>query len=314
MLRSWLCSGSSRSAPADVLRALGYAQVNLYGASYGATAAQYFLAGHDELVRTVTLDGGTLLDVPIFELWGRNGQRALRLILERCGASKPCRARYPRVRRETFEVMAALRRRPVRIDGISIDAPTAAGVLQSLSRTPEGAGRIPWLAHRARLRDWKPFARELRKGSAGSGMRRMMYWSIVCNEPWARWSPRRSAAASRGTYLAEKRALDARLVSAACSVVPKTEQPARSGRRVSSDKPVLLVVGGADPQDPPSNVAHATAELPNSRTIVVPAGGHGSVQLGCMPSVARRFIERGTAAGLDARCVRRYRPPPFVLR
>jgi pimeloyl-ACP methyl ester carboxylesterase len=141
-----------------------------------------------------------------------------------------------------------------------------------------------------------------------------MYGSIVCNEPWARWSPLRSAAASRGTYLAEERAIDARLVSAACSVVPKTEQPTWSKRRVASDKPVLLVVGRADPQDPPSNVARATAELPNSRTIVIPAGGHGSVQLGCMPSVARRFIERGTAAWLDARCVRRYRPPPFVLR
>ena len=84
----------------DVLRALGYRQVNVYGASYGGTAAQYFLAEHGELVRTVILDGATLLDVPIFELWGRNGQRALRSILDRCAGSKQCRARYPRVRRE----------------------------------------------------------------------------------------------------------------------------------------------------------------------------------------------------------------------
>jgi pimeloyl-ACP methyl ester carboxylesterase len=48
---------------AEVLRTLGYRQVNVYGASYGATAAQYFLAEHGELVRTVTLDGATLLDV-----------------------------------------------------------------------------------------------------------------------------------------------------------------------------------------------------------------------------------------------------------
>ena len=141
-----------------------------------------------------------------------------------------------------------------------------------------------------------------------------MFWSIVCNEPWARLSARRSAAASRGTYLAEERAIDARLTSAACSAVPRSEQPAWSARRISSDKPVLFVVGEADPQDPPANVANATLELPNSRTVVVPGGGHGSVQLGCMPGVAHQFIERGTAAGLDARCVRRYRPPPFVLR
>jgi pimeloyl-ACP methyl ester carboxylesterase len=82
---------------AEVLRALGYVPVNLYGASYGATAAQSFLAQHPELVRTVILDGATLLDVRIFELWGRNGQRALRSILERCADSRRCAARYPRV-------------------------------------------------------------------------------------------------------------------------------------------------------------------------------------------------------------------------
>ena len=54
---------------AEVVRALGYERVDVYGVSYGATAAQYLLALHPELVRTVILDGGTLLDVPIFELW-----------------------------------------------------------------------------------------------------------------------------------------------------------------------------------------------------------------------------------------------------
>jgi hypothetical protein len=41
----------------------------------------------------VILDGATLLDVPIFELYGRNGQRALRSILERCADSRRCAAR-----------------------------------------------------------------------------------------------------------------------------------------------------------------------------------------------------------------------------
>jgi hypothetical protein len=33
-----------------------------------------------------------------------------------------------------------------------------------------------------------------------------------------------------------------------------------------------------------------------------------------MPRIAQRFIENGTAAGLDARCAFRYVPSPFVLR
>jgi pimeloyl-ACP methyl ester carboxylesterase len=298
---------------ADVVHAFGYEQVNLYGGSYGGTAVQYFLAQHPELVRTAIMDGATLIDVPLFERWAPNGQQALRSILARCAASKPCARRFPRVRREAFEVFAGLRRRPVRFRGTRIDIAVAADTIQLLTRTPAGAARIPLLAHRARARDWAPLAQTIRREQPSTPTQ-MMYWAIVCNEHWARQSPKRAAAASRGTYLAEARTLEARLSAAACSVMPKEPQPSWTLERVRSGKPVLLVVGGADPQDPLPNVAHAARELPNSRTVVVPGGGHGSVQLGCMPQVAFQFVERGSGAGLDTRCVARYRPPPFALR
>jgi pimeloyl-ACP methyl ester carboxylesterase len=299
---------------ADVVRALGYRLVNLYGVSYGATAAQYFLVQHPELVRTATLDGGTFLDVPIFELWGRNGERALRAVLERCAATRRCAKAYPRVRTEAFEMIDVLRRKPVRVQGTVIDAATAAGTLQTLTQTPDRAAEIPWIAHRARRGDWVPLAIALdRVGDGAPFPRQVMFWSIACNEPWARWRPAREAAISRRTYLAERQAVNRGVVVAACSAVPKAPQPAWSRARPRSDKPVLFVVGGADPQDPPSNVAGAARTLPNSRTVVVPAGGHVVAQLGCVPSVVRRFIERGTAHGLDSSCAARYAPPPFVI-
>lgn len=297
---------------AAVVRALGYDQVDVYGGSYGGTAAQYLLALHPELVRTAILDGATLLDVPIFERWGANGERALRSILARCASAPRCARAYPRVRSEVFELMAALRRAPVRATGRVIDAAGAAGTLQTLTRTPEGAAQIPWIAHRARLGDWDPlaFAMDAQDGGAN---RQLMYWSILCNEPWARWNPARTRAASGETYLAERTAFDAELASVVCSVMPKTPQPAWSKARVHSDVPVLIVVGGNDPQDPLANVRGASRELPASRTIVVPHAGHGALELGCVARVAREFVERGSADGLDTRCVTRYTPPPFVV-
>jgi len=140
-----------------------------------------------------------------------------------------------------------------------------------------------------------------------------MYMSIVCNEPWARWRPGRVAVAARGTFLAERAVVDARMVAAGCRGVPKIAQPAWSRARVRSSAPVLLVVGGNDPQDPLSHVTRASRELPNSRTIVVPGAGHGAVQLGCLPRLARAFVERGTARGLDTRCAGAYEPPEFVV-
>jgi pimeloyl-ACP methyl ester carboxylesterase len=298
---------------AAVIRALGYRKVNLFGGSYGATAAQYFLAQHPRLVRTAILDGATLLDIPIFERLAPNGDRALRSILRRCERAPRCARAYPRVRHEAFEMIDRLRRRPVRVQSTVVDARAAAGVLQSLSRSPEGAAEIPWIAHSALTGDWRPLAVELdRAGSADLGSRQVMYMSIVCNEPWARWRPRRVSAAAAGTYLAERAITEARLVAAACTAVPRIAQPEWSSRRVRSDVPVLFVVGGDDPQDPLAHVAGAGRELPNSRTVIVPGAGHGAVQLGCMPRVAQAFVERGSSRGLDTRCARGYRPPAFV--
>jgi pimeloyl-ACP methyl ester carboxylesterase len=288
--------------------------VNLYGVSYGATAAQYFLVQHPELVRTAILDGGTLLDVPIFERWGRNGERALRAVLDRCARTPLCAKEYPRARTEAFEMIDALRRKPVRVQGTVIDAAAGAGTLQQLTRTVDDAAQIPWIAHRALRNDWAPLAIALDRVTDGAPTsRQVMFWSIVCSEPWARWDPAREAAVSRGTFLAERQAANRRFATAACAAMPKAPQPAWSSRRPRSDKPILFVVGGADPQDPPSSVAGAGRTLPNSRIVVVPSAGHTAVQLGCMPSVAQRFVERGTARGLDTRCAARYAPPAFVL-
>ncbi len=300
---------------AEVIRALGYEKVNVYGGSYGATAAQYLLAQHPELVRTAILDGGTLLDVPIFERWGPNGERALRSVLARCAATPRCARAYPRVRSEVFEMIATLRKRPVRELGVVIGPAEAAGTLQTLTRSPEGAARIPWIAHRAVKGDWSPLVLSMdEQGSGAPETRGLMYWSIVCNEPWARWSPSRTRAASRGTYLAERSTLDAQRAAVVCSVWPKAPQPAWSKARVRTDVPVLLIVGGNDPQDPLANVRGGRAVMPNSRTVVVPHAGHGALELGCLPRLAQQFVERGTAAGLDTSCAARYTPPAFVIR
>ena len=211
-------------------------------------------------------------------------------------------------------MMKALRRAPVRANGIVIRPAEAAGALQGLTRTPEGAAQIPWIAHRAAVGDWDPLAFAMdNAGTGGAETRRLMYWSIVCNEPWARWNPAHTRAAARGTYLAERTASDAALARVVCSAMPNAAQPAWSKARVRSDVPVLLIVGGNDPQDPLENVRNARRELPASRTVVVPYAGHGALQLGCTAQVAQLFVERGTVDGLGTSCVARYTPPPFVV-
>jgi pimeloyl-ACP methyl ester carboxylesterase len=117
----------------------------------------------------------------------------------------------------------------------------------------------------------------------------------------------------RAPYLAASIARNLAEDAVVCSAFPRATQPPWTRARVRSSVPVLLVVGGTDPQDPPANVAGAARELPNSRTVIVPAGGHGSAQLGCVPRIALQFVRQGSAVGLDTRCVADYDPPRFAV-
>ena len=70
--------------------------------------------------------------------------------------------------------------------------------------------------------------------------------------------------------------------------------------------PVLFLSGNEDGADPPANIAHAQRELPNSRTVVFPAAGHGQLGLPCAQALIAEFVARGTATGLDS-LLRRHR-------
>jgi pimeloyl-ACP methyl ester carboxylesterase len=75
----------------QILTDLHYAKVNLFGGSYGATAAQVFLLRHPGQVRTMSLESGTLLTIPIFEREAGNSQLALEHVFACCAADPACR-------------------------------------------------------------------------------------------------------------------------------------------------------------------------------------------------------------------------------
>ena len=88
---------------------------------------------------------------------------------------------------------------------------------------------------------------------------------------------------------------------------PGRDRPARALR-----VPVLFLNGSEDGADPPANVADARRELPNSRTVIFPAAGHGQLGLPCAQVLIADFITRGTATGLDTSCARTAAVQPFA--
>ncbi len=307
----------------DVRAALGYDRIDIYGASYGATLAQYYLRQHESHVRSVVLDGGTLLDVPIFERLPRSSQEALDSVLERCVADTACHATFPDPAGDLETAMARLATHPVRTDlfdqwteePIVVDAAALAAQIHYLLVISDSA-EVPLVLHQAATGRIEPIAQRIRDASedpSTSSKATVMYWSIVCAEGWARFDPGRTAGLGAGSYLLSDELDAARTEGLACRLMPEASMQPGDAEPVRSDVPVLLLNGVEDPQDPPSNVADAEAELPSSLSIAVPALGHTVGHIGCLPSIVSAFFETGSVVGLDTSCVDRMTPTPFAI-
>jgi pimeloyl-ACP methyl ester carboxylesterase len=293
----------------DAVRAaLGYRTLDVYGTSYGATAAQVYLERHPGSVRTMILDSGTFLDVPFFSRYAENGQRALDQIVKRCSAQPSCAGTFPDWRDDLDSLIAKWNEEPVlpptseRISGNGL-----AGVVQQMTLVSATAAYIPLVVSRAALGDYGPLSHY-----AGSGglTRSMMYWSIMCNEPWVGLD----STGPWHSYLDGLTADQLTLSRTVCGYLPLRAEAPADWVRPQSRVPLLALVGGADPQDPIGNLPGLRQALPNSRVVTVPGQGHGVGQLGCLGALVGRFVDRDTVKGLDSSCAAKTPLTPLATR
>lgn len=302
----------------QVRAALGYDQINLYGASYGTRAALAYLRQHPDHTRSVILDGVAPPDWTLGDGSAAIAQRALDQLFARCAADAACRNAFPDLPAEFQGLLERLAAQPV---SVSLDHPITGepttttfersrfvNTVHQMSYTAETAALLPLLIHTAYAQnDFQRFAAltlstETDLGEAISPGMRM---SVVCAED----APFFTAAPDPG-YLGE---LVDEAFTSMCAVWPRGEIPADFHQPVRSEKPVLLISGGADPATPPENAEHAAQTLPNSLHVVVPGMGHINIYRGCLPRLAAQFIEDGSTAGLDPACAEQITPLPFFI-
>ncbi len=303
-----------------VRRALGYRRIVLYGGSYGATAAQVYLARHAAQVAAAVLDGATLLDVPIWERMASNVQGAFDALAASCAADRVCSVAFPDMRGDLRTVLTRLRASPIDVSLPSgpsqFGLTDAQGTVHSLLRVPDLAARVPMILHRAAAGDLSgltdPWAASIQDGIVTA--RKLMYWAIRCGEGWSRADRAEVARLGAGTSFLDAAVADAENQAFVCGLLGPPLPAPDTGVVPQRKTPVLFLVGGMDPQDPLANVADARRSLPNAQILVVPGAGHGSVQYGCLPDVAARFFTTHRLTAADRSCAARVEPPPFALR
>ena len=149
----------------DAVRAaLGYRQLDVIGSSYGATAAQVYLKLHPSSVRTLILSGATAIDVPFFDRYAVNAQRALDQLAKLCASDPACRKAFPDWERQFGELVKAWNAHPVH--GMTGDE--FASVVHVMLLDLEKAVSIPLVVSSAAKGDYAP----LEAGGLGRSRRR----------------------------------------------------------------------------------------------------------------------------------------------
>ena len=290
----------------DAVRAaLGYRQLNVIGSSYGATAAQIYLKLHPSSVRTLILSGATAIDVPFSGRYAVNSQRAFDQLANLCAADPDCRETFPGWERQFGALVKAWNADPEH--GMTGDE--LASIVHVMLLDLEKAVSIPLVVSSAAKGDYAPLT------EAGSGDLdvdlNLMGSSIWCNEPWAGLD----AEGPWGTDFDSYTTAWIAAFRQECSSVPKRAEP-RSLWTLpkSSPVPVLGLAGGADPQDPVTNLSNLKQHFPDSRTVIFPHIGHQFSIGGCLDPILTDFVDRGTTKGLDTtRCDGAVVIPPFSM-
>lgn len=319
-LRQYTTTAAARDLDA-VRAALGYGQIDLYGLSYGTQLAQVYLRLHGDRVRSAVLAAPAPLAAEPILFYARDAERALGRLRLDCAADPACAQAYPRLGAELDAVLERLGRTPVRVEAadppgsapepILFDRAAFAATLRTRLYSTSAAARVPRAVHQAFAGDFSDMAhaalviRRAHRGGWSDGL----FLSVTCGEGVAALAPRAIERLSRGTFLGPGPLLEWRR---ACDLWPHGRPSPGFADPVRSEVPALLLSGGLDPVLPPYWGEQVAMFLPRGRHLVIDQAAH-DLSAPCLGQMIARFVDAGTADGLDTRCANEIRRPPFAL-
>jgi len=300
-----------------VREALGYDKINLYGASYGTRMSLAYLRRHPDRVRSLILDAVVSPDFYIYANAAVDGAQALDKLFARCEADAACNAAFPELKSEFESLLAQLEQTPVDVEipdpisgepfSFQMTRSRFTNMIFTLLYMPELTALLPLNIHAA-YQD-SNFAPMIAQASASdAGLYQGLLYAILCTEDVPQITPEQ-AAQGAATYFGDMLGVARQI----CEAWPQGQYPADQSAPVTSDAPVLLLSGEADPITPPRYAGAVAQTLPNSLHLIAPGLGHGIATRGCVPRLLSAFIETASVKDLDAACVQKIAPPPFFV-
>jgi len=306
-----------------VRKALGFPSLNLYGVSYGTRVAQHFARRYPESTRTLVLDGVVPPQLPLGPEIATESQRAIDNGLARCARDASCSERFPGIRDVFSRVLSELTAAPV---AVTVPDPNSgrpedllfgrnefAVAIRLLAYHPKTLALLPLLMSEAGRGNFVPLASQYKMTmiTMTDLLSLGMHNAVMCTEDMPFLDKERiDYGGISASYMG---AVQLEALEAICSVWPAG--PIDTGFRepLSTNSPVLLLSGEADPITPPRYAELAAVDLSNGLHLVGKDQGHGQISVGCTSRIVADFIDAADPDAVDADCLERSFVMPFFL-
>ena len=301
----------------DIRRALGYAQWNVYGHSYGTRLALVAMRDAAQGIRSVILSGPYPTSVALwFNVPGWTHDVATR-VLASCAAQPACRAAFPGVEQAFGRTIQELERNPWtrqgRVNTVTTTAATFTVRLQDLMKTPRGLVTIPLLVHAMSTRNEAVLNALAARETADESLQQNqgLNHAVQCFEE----APLNTAELKERMRRSYGPALfDDSLFAdpSVCEGMHAFRANDAQTAPVESAIPTLIVTGEFDPQTHRSNGPIVQRTLQNSLLVDVPSAGHiGMFAHRCTQRLAQDFLD-APLERRDTSCLKAIPPIEFV--
>lgn len=302
----------------EVRSALGYNKINLYGASYGTRAALTYLRMFPEHVRTVTLDAVVDPNFVLFMDSAQDGQAALDLFFKRCENDEACKTAFPKLRSEFTSLLSRVEESPAEISmphpltnqpiELTITPEIITGMVFNTLYVPDFVATLPLSIHLAYAdENYVPL---LAQGLQVNGnLYDGMFYAVACTEDVPLISADEASESSEQTVFEDRTSL----LLSVCSEWQAGKVSDEFRAPITSDVPVLIFSGAADPITPPYHAEKIAENLTNELHLVFDDMGHGNLSSVCSVNIFSIFIENASSDGIDVACVDAVEAPPFFV-
>ncbi len=306
----------------DLVHALGYQKMTIYGVSYGTRLALTVMRLYPGVVHASVLDSvyppnHNRSDLPA------DAQRVFNVLFQGCAKDPNCNARYPNLQSVFYNLVDTLNAHPVSYrttdqnSGNSYTVPLSGGDLvgwlfSSLYVT-QIIPLLPQTIFQVQARDYSQISRI--EGFIGfdSTISDGMFYSVECGEDWPFLTQQDITKSEQGItpQIASVFGSGEQQEFDVCQFWNVQKVPAAQKQAVVSDLPTLVLSGEYDPITPPSNGQETANNLSHGYFFIFPGQGHGQeYSSDCSNSIINAFENDPSQKPSDA-CIAQMTEPAF---